>query len=504
MLEQCADVHNFLYIHGAQGVGKSHALYEAVCQLAAQRSVRALYMHDCTAWRTDADVAVQQLAAVVASGFSPDRDPTVWDEAARVRSYADLERLLAVTVPSYCREHGLAFVAVFDQHNGLVVDLRTQLPWSLPERVLPSLASWKGIGATVISASANNEYFLKVAVDASWRRLDCYRGFSDAEVAQWRRHHGFFDGPEHADAWPDVASLLSNWPLDLNEMRLHRKDTLAKTLEWHRRQRLYAVEDREAAHLRVRVTEPRDRSVYAGIILDMLIDRSAIATRFLEAPRLINKHMLYYNADDDSVRPIHDLARQFYLASGYLKRAGDLADATIKDVLASTKVTADSKGRMLELYLVACMEAKQTFELRALPIRPDGTLGAAVPVFSARALTAHYFPTQGVPSEISWGTSALLVPLNSNYPGADLLLWDKQERVLVAIQVTVGRIRDHAMSFTPELMKAWRRSSGAKEVRFVWLAPAANVTRIHAGQYFLPLNSLQADLAPLVAHYVGA
>jgi hypothetical protein len=204
------------------------------------------------------------------------------------------------------------------------------------------------------------------------------------------------------------------------------------------------------------------------------------------------------------VQPIHDLARQFYLTRGYLKRAGAITDATVKEVLASEVATADAKGRMLELYVVSCMETMQTFELHARPIRRDGKLSTAVHLFSARALTTVYFATQGVPPGLSWTVNTLFVPLNSNYPGADMLLWDAQERLLVAIQVTVGSIKDHAMTFTPSLQRAWKRAAGARELRFAWLAPEAKVTAAHAGQFYLPLQSIQTGLAPLVAHYVSA
>ena len=502
--EQCTATHNFLYIHGAQGVGKSYALYEAVCRLMAQRAeVRVIYLHDCSGWDNDAGVAVQQLAAVVASGFRPAEDAAIWTDAEAVRTYGDLHRLLDITVPAYCRQHGLIVAAVFDQHNGLRPDLRTQLPWKVPEGVLPSLASWKGLSATVISASANNEYYLKVAVDAAWRRLDCFHGFSDAELRQWRRHHKFFDTPKHADAWSDVKALVNNWPLDLNDMRMAPAATLAETLEQHRRQRLRVLSYHESRHLENHVrTDPEKQRQYAGVVLEMLVGRPDVTTRYVRASDIINKHVLFHDKATDSVRPIHDLARQLYLAEGYLKRAGDLADTTVKDVLSSALVTADSKGRMLELYVANCMEAMQTFELMAQRVRADGTLGKEARLIAAKALTTTYFPTQGVPP-LSWAVSALFVPLNSSYPGLDLLLWDAHERVLVAIQVTVGAIKNHKATLTPRLEAAWIKAANARQLRYAWLAPAAEVTPAHAGHYYVSLASLQGRLAPLVAHYVA-
>jgi len=423
--------------------------------------------------------------------------------AMAVRDNIAMARLLLFTLPKYCRQRGLRLLAIFDQHNGLEPELRAKSPWSMPERNLPANSAWKYLGATVISASANNEYFLKVAVDAKWRRLDCFSGFTDTERAQWRRHHRFFDEGYEND-WADVKALLDNWPLDMNDMREEPRETLAKTLEHHRDRRLRALSYAEDAHLRARVTRQDDQAAYPGIILDMLIGRGAVGTRYPSADRLINKHILYYCSEDNSVRQIHDLARQFYLIGGYLKRAGGIADSTVKEVLFSADTTADAKGRMLELYLAGCIDTMQTFELHARPIGPNGSLGDEVPVFSARALKTQYFPTQGVPPNLRWTDNMCFVPLNSNYPGADLLLWDATERLLVAVQVTVHRIKDHAMTFTPNLQDAWKRAAGAAELRIVWLAPEANVLAAHAGQYYMSLTSIQPNLAPLVAHYVPA
>jgi len=345
MLEQCEDPHNALYIHGAQGVGKSYALYEAVCRLMARPdTARVIYFHDCSGWSRDKNKAIQQLAAAAASGFHPEKEAQVWTAAMAVRDYIELDHLLGVVIPKYCRERTLRLVAIFDQHNGLDLELRKQLPWSLPERDLPALATWKGLGATVVSASANNEYYVKVAVDARWRRHDCYRGFTDAERDKWRRHHRFFDGPQYASEWADVKSLLSNWPLDLDEMRMAQQTTLAATLEKHRQARLSIMKSREEQHVSSQITNSDTSKRYNCFILDMLIGRPNVTTRQLGAPRFINKDLLYYNEADDSVRPIHDLARQFYLTGGYLKRAGSIGEATVKEVLASKIVTADTKG----------------------------------------------------------------------------------------------------------------------------------------------------------------
>ena len=159
MLDRCdKDLHNYLYIHGAAGAGKSYALYEAVCRLMARRdNVRVAYMHDCAGWSKEGTIACKEMAAIVATAFDPDAEPTIWDACSQTASADQLEELLSVTIPSYCARWNLKFLFVFDQHNGLLPAQREQFPWCLPETSLLAFNTWKRLGATVISASANND-----------------------------------------------------------------------------------------------------------------------------------------------------------------------------------------------------------------------------------------------------------------------------------------------------------------------------------------------------------
>ena len=95
----------------------------------------------------------------------------------------------------------------------------------------------------------------------------------------------------------------------------------------------------------------------------------------------------------------------------------------------------------------------------------------------------------------------LLVPLNPNYPGIDVLLWDAKSCVLVGVQITV-RARPHKMSFTAALERAWVEASGATTFRFVWAAPSVDATSIARGQYVVTLDALRVVCAPLLAHYI--
>ena len=501
MLGRCEEVlHNYLYIHGAAGAGKSYALYEAVCRLMARReSVRVAYVHDCAGWSKDATIARKEMAAIVATAFDPDTEPTIWDACSQTVSADDLDDLLSVTVPSYCARRNLKFLFVFDQHNGLLPAQREQFPWCLPETSLLAFNTWKRLGATVISASANNDYFLKIATYGNMKRVDCYSGFNDDEADRWRRHYNFFLG--EADVWAEAKELLSNWPLELNLLRQRLEPTLAERLAAFTKDRLRILGLHEASHRRARLQEASDKEAYAGIILDMLLARPDVDARYPTVDVVTNKQLVFFDDQTTLLRPIHELVRRFYLTQGYL-RPGGLLNATVKDILSNEAATSDSKGRTVESYVICCMEETATFVLEAQPYNGARRgLASAETVFEARALVRYNFGSQHVPGGIRWSQNLLLVPLNPNYPGVDVLLWDAISCVLVGVQFTVGK-RSHPMTFTSQMQDAWVAASGAKTFRFVWATPSVDSTSIERGQYLVTLDALRVLCAPLLAHYI--
>jgi hypothetical protein len=70
----------------------------------------------------------------------------------------------------------------------------------------------------VVSASANNEYYLKVANDGRWPQLIFNRGFTDAEVASWCAANGL-PSPADEPAMNDVLLWTSSIPQDLSLWR---------------------------------------------------------------------------------------------------------------------------------------------------------------------------------------------------------------------------------------------------------------------------------------------
>lgn len=182
-----------VYIHGPQGVGKSHSLYEVVCRLRQDASNRVIYIPDCGGW-SDISVGTKPLETLlraVAIGFPNDQTVTNQCDAVSVDD-SSVWKLLE-GLPEYCISKALKLYIVFDQHNGISPYNRTLFPFSIVEDALPSSEYWKK-ALIVVSASANNSYYLKVASQHSWPEFTLFWGFNSDEFQAWVTKEQFFEG----------------------------------------------------------------------------------------------------------------------------------------------------------------------------------------------------------------------------------------------------------------------------------------------------------------------
>ena len=496
MLSRCDGgvLHNYMYIHGAMGAGKSYALYEAVCRLMMTPNMRVVYMSDCSAWSDIPSVAAEQLAKTVAHGFHPERDAPIWQACAEVTDATQLSHLLAETLPQYCHAIGCKFLVVFDQHHGLSPKQRENPPWSMVERDLPAWPRWKGLGATVIAASAKNDYTLQVAAPSKWMRVDWFDGFSDDEFTCWQAHHAFLTSAAQADALENVRAILGTWPLHLNALR-RKMEALspAAALTEYLQVQCLILSGHERSHVQNRLADPADRDAYRGLVLDMLIERGAVLSRHAHAPTLINQHLLYVHKE--TIRPIHEVARQFYLSLGYGK-ARTLLDVTAKQVFSEGTVSDTTQGCLARLYIVACLTDAPTVVLSGR--RYTARLQVAAkrePIFDGGGLRRVDFREQ-VPASADWRSNLLLVPTNPSAQGADLFLWDASARLLVALQVTVSNT--HALTFNLNLEERWKAASNAAAFKFVWAAPRSLQRGPKADHYFVDFATLAKAGCPLL------
>lgn len=114
-----------VYVHGPQGVGKSHSLLEVVCELRRDTKNRVLYIPDCGAWSETSGLgAFDFLLSAIISAFIGDED--ILGLCANLNIAVEEKWKLEeeywrvlMELPKYCSAKGLNLFAIFDQHNGL-------------------------------------------------------------------------------------------------------------------------------------------------------------------------------------------------------------------------------------------------------------------------------------------------------------------------------------------------------------------------------------------------
>jgi hypothetical protein len=152
-------------------------------------------------------------------------------------------------------------------------------------------------------------------------------------------------------------------------------------------------------------------------------------------------------------------------------------DTAFELVLKGATFTNDVKGRVLEQYVVACLERGKLWSGSAVSSGPKG--GHRKPL----KMLVHIdyvvnFAGQGTPSDrVDLNQSIMFVPLNSNYPAVDLLIWDAKNTKLFAVQVTIReKVSDHMTETLADdgkwtsLKQQWLEFCGADEIELIWLA----------------------------------
>lgn len=510
LAESPVEGNNRLYVHGAQGVGKSHSLYEAVCHVMRDRaSWRVVYMNDCKAWLAGSSLSM--LTEHIAMGFHPVKDRMIWESCKSARTYHDVYNLLFTVIPQYCVNNGLKFAFVFDQHNGLTATQRKEFPYVLLETDMCHNTSWKRVGVLVISASANNEYQLEMIGKESFNRVDVFEGFDDEQLKLWSlRHDMFVDDKD----WESVTALVNNWPLALGAMtkEFHnnkiagRTVTLLELLSAFEGRIGVKLVPREQEHFLAIMKRPdvdMATEAYRNMIFQMLIRAKGneVQRVYNASVLLMNRHLMYWDTKEIMFRPIHELARQIFVDRRYVSLQTVLTDGTVMEMLQSPRNTHSVKGSMVELYTILCAETlvakngELTFSITSID-KPGRKHNIAF-----RPQRYQTFKTQSVPAGLDFTVPTVLVPQNSNYPGIDMLLLDIKNRTktLYAIQFTVGPIKDHALP-DDDLLKTWADTSAAK-LAYVWATPpeAYSVSGDNAGHFHCNLVDLK--FAPLLQYY---
>ncbi|GAM18205.1 hypothetical protein SAMD00019534_013800 [Acytostelium subglobosum LB1] len=176
--------HRGVYVQGPQGVGKSHSLFQIASALKQNIGNRVLYISDCRGWLGSSN-PFQFFLECLDNAFQYAGDNFVRDHSRRNSFEQDSLLRLLDDVARHCTDKNLRAFFFFDQHNGLSDNDRKLAPFSIVEGYLVVSIMWiKQL--VIVSGSANNRYFLKVAKDSNWPVFQFTDGYTDDEFKQWQ------------------------------------------------------------------------------------------------------------------------------------------------------------------------------------------------------------------------------------------------------------------------------------------------------------------------------
>jgi len=414
-------------------------------------------------------------------------------------------------LPEYCRRCNLNLYAVFDQHNGLSVTQRTAFPFNLVESVLPSLTAWKS-ALVVISASANNEYHLKVASDNHWPQFIINNGYSEEEWKAWIQRNLFFE--------KENLSQVEHWtqliPYELQSLLnaqtdLKKESSTAPTLDQVLQQYLKSRRLQMSAQQRIfgeKLPESgsdRNRPLEAVVCMDLNLKPSSGDLTYL------NQQLMYFDKDQ-YVHPITPLARDVLISwwdVGFYSELEKTVELIFKAPIMVQ--TADTKGRVLEKYVNSRLEESRSLDLDIfeIDVAQDITKWKKSHI-SFKNLIPIRFSGIKVPTQKDWTNSLLFIPEAPNYPDIDTLIWDPKQKLMVAIQITVHNpVSGHGNRFSEMRSvsqhdsqwkyNAWKDKSADIEMKFLWIASNSLVDSNMNQQYFASVQSLES-WCPLVKH----
>jgi hypothetical protein len=415
--------------------------------LKAQPENRVIFIANCFAWKggtlTD---ALEFLLEQVLFAFA--NDETICkrvENILEISDYAKLEdevtSLILEELPQFCAENKLNLFAIFDQHNALTEDERQRFPFELPE-FLPSMLPWiEAKTLVVISASANNEYYLKVASKGNWPQFILDEGFTHEEFGVWVKENKFFEGDENL---PNVEYQTANNPnelhciLDLYEQS-GRKCSLPELVEKYCRNRFKIYMAKQQVWSDKFCQGNLNETCATEVVMAMML-------RVQTCLQTYNRELIYFK--DGIPKAITPVARDALLQF-YDPIFDQIFEETVKGIFRTSDFPVATKGLALQQYMTRTIGSSEALRLRARKIdvtkeAKDWAIGIELDLkrVSVREFSGNY------PAIIDRPKTTIFVPTNPNYPDVDLLIWDAPNNTLYPIQITlIESLKAHTNQF---------------------------------------------------------
>ncbi|KAI3658488.1 hypothetical protein MP638_001914 [Amoeboaphelidium occidentale] len=481
VLELDGEENNGLYVRGPVGVGKSHSLYLLATELRMKRNegFRVTYINDCGSWRVDIyGYILRELVTTFYDDTIQGKSIVEWCNAVRGSEREEmLEQLIDILV-NYVTLAKLEWIIICDQHNALYA--RSVLVDKFPFNIISKLSNYSTAGVkVVISASANNEGYPTEM--KGWYTYDISsHNFDDDEFKAWCDYYWLHNDVKinpKSDEAVEAFYWTGGVPYELSLLWKQPKETLQEKTALYRHERMKEMADMHAK-FSDNLSELRRQN------LRECITRMAFGLSPPETITGMDRQVFDIIQDDNGdalITALNPIARQAllgYHGVGLMNSLGMVAE-----VVFNGGYTNDTKGRIVEKYIVTSLELTRMFTFSC---RKTTKNGLSQRVASKRTIEITYivrFNGMGVPTESSFNprVTTLFIPECSNYPGFDLFLWDSKRKVLMGFQITLQKpFSSHRkMNGAGDNGKRWKElcfgDSNHEGMELYWIVPRSCV-----------------------------
>ena len=340
--------------------------------------------------------------------------------------------MMMETLVNYTKKNYVQWLVIFDQHNGL---FNPSVVKDSPFSLINDFSDSRGSNIKVIiSASANNEGYPTEMKGWQTHDISSHR-FDEDEFKVWCEHYLLENNqvnPESEEAL-DALYWTGGVPYELDLLWKQPVKTLVEKTMLYRQKRVEEMAESHSKFYKKLVDKEKDN--LAKCISRMALELSPPKTKVGMDRQLFD---IILDIDNTQIitalNPVARDALITYHGQG-LMTSLDL----VAELVFNGDYTNDTKGRIIEKYIITMLELSQRFSFKSYKTTNSGlsTVAPIPKMIEIKDIVYFSGKILPLPNSFNQQVMTLFVPKSPNYPGFDYFIWNPVDLVLMAFQVTV-------------------------------------------------------------------
>ncbi|RIA87884.1 hypothetical protein C1645_695657, partial [Glomus cerebriforme] len=499
-----------LYIRGPSGLGKSYSLYYLVSELRLQPGYKVTYIDSCEEWWKSHQLEpYQYILNELLCTFNKDvlspLTVTDWAEfvmhgpTTNIREKKERFVLFLKELANFVKIE-YYWIWIFDQYNDLYkYNVLNEYPFVLVNVLSEML---KGAGLIIVSETSNNE-ISQFKTFKPWNKLQLFDGYNNEEYNQWCKFHGY-ENNAHLDT---LKYWTGAYPLELNMW--HK--TLTSNLS-----NLQEITEKYLDEREDDIT--RNYQIYQENLSQKRIEnlKKCITSMILQTDpptnlcdmdrRFMHIGTVSFQDGDKEVKVKTVVANYPYIRLAIIHFYGykiiDDLNVTTSAILQKDKYTNNVKERIVVSYITTTLDIVETFEFKCRKFSRPNLVVFDKSIRFDRVM--RFFDNDiFLTNDLTEYNDLLFIPESSNYPGVDFLIWNRDDKVIFAFQITISELNDRKnidnfmiKSDGLSLRSKWANLFGINEskIYLIWIVQDNIINKFikkHSNRLYIPFSSIK-------------